>query len=199
MAKEASQPRAKIVRFKLTKEQKKYVDDMHKLEQRILIVREYIDLWMKFFSFFSSEIHEREITAAEEKSFFQLMTQLSRKQFQFVEAAANTYDGGDDVMKVLCAAVSLAHIQVMKEATFGKLELDWHTQLIAMNKAAGRLLRQLPGEMTLSEALEYIDKVGSGEAVKPGSKSKAAAKAAAKEKKPKENKSKDPKADKVGA
>ncbi|MEN6625872.1 MAG: TM2 domain-containing protein [Candidatus Sumerlaeia bacterium] len=138
----------------LTKEQKMYVEDLIKLDNRIVVCREYINLWMQFFRFFAEDLSEKEITPAEEKQFFQVMSQLARKQFMFVELMADKFDRGNDIMNVLTMAVSLAHIQLMQENTRSKLELDWHGLFLDMNKTLGRLLRSYPGNMTLSQALE---------------------------------------------
>ncbi|MCE5230780.1 TM2 domain-containing protein [bacterium] len=139
---------------RLTKEQKMYVENLVKLDNRIVVCREYINLWMQFFRFFAEDLTEKEITPAEEKAFFQVMSQLARKQFMFVELMADKFDRGNDIMNVLSMAVSLAHIQVMPENTRSKLELDWHGLFLDMNKTLGRLLRSYPGNMTLAQALE---------------------------------------------
>ena len=161
--------KVKTVKFKLDKAQKLYVEDLTRLENRIVVCREFIKLWMEFFRFFAEDLTKKEITPQEEKGFFQIMTQLARKQFLFVEVMANVFDRGNDIMKVLDMAVSLAHIQNMQENTRAKLELDWHALFLDMNKALGRLLRQLPGNMTLSEALDWLDK---GEAMPAKGKKK---------------------------
>lgn len=152
----------KQIKIKLTKEQKLYVDNMVLREERIKVCRDFISLWSRFFRFFAEDLSQKEITPDEEKAFFQVMSQISRKQFLFVESMADHFDRGPVIIDVLCLAVSLANIQVMPENTRSKLELDWHSLYLDMNKALGRLLRELPGNMTLSEALEYVAKLPSG-------------------------------------
>ena len=49
-------------------------------------------------------------------------------------------------------------IQTMPEGTRAKFETDWHSLYLDMNKTLGRLLRELPGNMTLSEALASLNK-----------------------------------------
>lgn len=150
------EPKRPRVKLKLSKEQKAYVHDLVKLENRVIICREYIDLWMRYFRFIA-EIHEdKEVTAADEKAFFQIMTTLARKHFLFVELMGDTFDGEKDVTKILTTSVSLSAVKMMNENTRDKLELDWHTQFLAMNKALGRLLRMMPGERTLTETLASL-------------------------------------------
>ncbi len=145
-------------RFRLTKPQKAYVGELLKLENRVALCREFINLWMQFFRFFAADLSEKEITQAEEKAFFQAMSALARKHFLFVEMMGDTFDRGGDVIDVLGVAVSLANIQVMPENTRSKLELDWHNLFLDMNRALGRLIRRLPGNMSLSEALASLSK-----------------------------------------
>ena len=60
----------------------------------------------------------------------------------------------------------------MQENTLSKFELDWHNLYLDMNKALGRLLRLLPGNMTLSEALASLDNKGAPAAAKPAAAKK---------------------------
>jgi hypothetical protein len=148
----------KIRKFKLGKEQKLFVKNLLSLENRIIICQEYIALWLKYFQFFAGDIENKQIETAEEKAFFQSITTLARRQFQFTEAMGPAFGSGSDIMNVLSMSMSLAHIQIMDDNTRSKLELEWHTLLLEMNKSLGRMLRLLPGNMTLSEALEHVKK-----------------------------------------
>ncbi|MCL5271146.1 MAG: hypothetical protein M1457_11515 [bacterium] len=149
---------AKPVKYKLTKEQTQYVNGLVKLESRIAICREYIALWMNFFRMLSEDIGNRDYTANEEKAFFQVMTILARKHFLFVEMMGDTFERGNDILSVLVLAVGLSHARLLPENTRSKLELDWHSLFLDMNKALGRLLRMLPGKMTLAEAIDWANK-----------------------------------------
>jgi hypothetical protein len=149
----------KVAKVKLTKEQQLYVKQLVSLENRIAVCREYIGLWMDFFRFFAEDITQREIKAEEEKAFFYSMTQLARKHFLFVELMGDAFERGGDIMNILCVAISLANVQAIAENTRSKLELDWHTLYLDMNKTLGRLIRMLPGNLTLSQALAEMDKI----------------------------------------
>jgi hypothetical protein len=149
----AAQKRPKL---KLAKEQKLFIHDMAKLENRIRVCCEYIDLWLQFFAQLSQVNEESEISPADERKFFQIMTALARKQFHFVESMGMTFDGDKDVMKVLCSAVSLSAIKMMNENVRDKFHLDWHAQFLVMNKSLGRLLRMMPGDHTLTENLASL-------------------------------------------
>lgn len=150
----------KAPKIKLTKEQVQYVQDIVRLENRIAVCREFIALWTNFFRFFCDNLADKEITPEEEKVFFQLSTQLARKHFMFVELMGDVFDRGNDIINVLVLAVSLNTLQNMPENTYSKLELDWHSLFLDMNKALGRLVRMLPTNLPLSEALASLDKTG---------------------------------------
>lgn len=157
MAKKEDSSTAK---FKLTKEQKTYVDDFVTAENRISKCREFISLWLNFFRFFAEDLDNKEITPQEEREFFTIQGKLARRHFMFVELMSDKFDRGNDIISVLTRAVSLSNIQQMEENTRSKLEGDWHSLLLDMNKTLGRIVRDLPGNMTLSEALAELDKGG---------------------------------------
>jgi hypothetical protein len=147
----------KPVKIKLTKEQKLFVEGLVKVESRALACREFISLWMNFFRFFADMDPERQILPKDEKAFFQLMTSIARRQFLFTEQMADKFERGADIINVLGMAVSLANIQAMNENTRAKLDLDWHSLFLDMNKALGRLLREMAGNKTLTEAMADLE------------------------------------------
>jgi hypothetical protein len=153
MLNKLGEKRAKV---KLTKEQKQFVQNLVKLENRVIVCREYIEIWMQFYRCFSEISEDKDITAAAEKSFFQCMTILARKHFQFVELMGDALEGGADIIKILSFAVSLSNIKMMTENSRDKLQLDWHNQFLSMNKALGRLLRLMPGDRPLTEVLANL-------------------------------------------
>jgi hypothetical protein len=176
MRKDNTKASLKRPKIKLDKVQKQYVRDLTTLPNRITICLEYIDLWKEFFRYFAEMNEDKEISGADEKSFFQVMTLLARKHFMFTEMMGDAYDGGNDIVKILTAAVSLNHIKTMQENTLDKLQLDWHNQFLTMNKSLGRLVRLMPEsrEHTLTEVLASLRNPQSPLVDKKGKKSKAA-------------------------
>jgi len=153
----AATGKAKPPKVKLSKEQKIRVGQMISLENRITVCREYIKLWSKFFELFADDIQKRQITEQEEKAFFQTITALARKHFLFCEMMSDAFDGGDKVMDILVNSVALSNIKAMNEATLSKLELEWHSTFLDMNVGLGRLLRRLPPNTKIDEALAKAD------------------------------------------
>lgn len=140
--------------IKLSKEQKIRVGQMIRIENRISVCQDYIQLWSKFFQFFADDIHLQTIKPEEEKGLFQAITSLARQHFLFCELMGDTFERGNEILDVLTASVSLSQIKAMDEGTFSKLELDWHSLLLDMNRALGRLLRQMPAGMKINEMIE---------------------------------------------
>lgn len=152
----ARKSKEKVARIRLSREQEAWLKDLLSIENRVAVVRLYINRWLDFFKFFADDITEREITPEEEKRFFEICTELARRHFLATELMADTFSRGADVIEVLTKAVSLNHIQQMQENTRAKLELDWHGIYLDMNKALGRLVRQWAGDMPLSQALQAL-------------------------------------------
>ena len=72
------------------------------------------------------------------------MNLLAQNHYRFVELSAPYFKDGDGLLKVLNDTPSLKALKEMSEAQFSKLQIDWHTLFIAMNKAIGKLNAQLP-------------------------------------------------------
>ncbi|GEM_PF-2216995 len=144
-------------KIRLTKAQKIRVGQMIRLENRISVCREYIQLWSQFFQFFAENLQEREIKPEEEKAFFQAITTLARKQFLFCELMGDAFGSGEKITEVLVMSVSLANIKSMDDATLSKLELNWHSLFLEMNVALGRLLRRMPAGMKIHEIIAHAE------------------------------------------
>lgn len=108
------------------------------------ICREYTRLWQEFFKYFSDGFEGKKIYDKDEQAFFQLMNVLALNHFRFVEMAGDYFKGGDEALRVLTETPSLQAIAAMSEAQFSKLQIDWHTLFIAMNKTLGKLNTLLP-------------------------------------------------------
>ena len=117
-----------------------------KLENRIAVVKEYTALWQKYFSFFSDTDRERNVTPEEEQEFANLVSILSLNHYKFQELAGDYFKDAPKVVNVLTETVSLNHLKTVPDATFSKIQVEWHTLFIGMNKALGKLLAALPAK-----------------------------------------------------
>lgn len=146
----------KTVRFKLTKEQQAYVNELTSLESRIKGCQDFIQLWLQFFRFFAGDLAKQEITSEQERAFLAHMTKIARRQFEFDEMMGETFGKAKDIMGVLADAVSLENIKSFDENKRDKFEGEWHGLLLQMNKGLGRLVRSLPGDLPLADALAFL-------------------------------------------
>lgn len=118
--------------------------ELLRIENRIAVVKQYSELWARFFTFFSDPLTERNITEAEEQEFNNIVSILALNQFKFAELTRDVFKDSGKILDILVEAVSLAHLKSLPEATFGKFQVDWHALFLGMHKALGKLLAQLP-------------------------------------------------------
>lgn len=115
-----------------------------KTENRIMVCREYAQLWQQFFQFFADELEDVQINEQMEKEFQQVMNILALNYYKFQQLSGEYMKDSETILKILSDAVSMSHLKATPEATLAKLRIDWHTTFIEMNKALGKLLALLP-------------------------------------------------------
>ncbi len=115
-------------------------------EYRIRVVKEYCRLWSDFFRTFADGLQDRKIYERDEQSFFQIVSLLALNHYRFEVSADNYFKDPDKILDVLSEAVNLSYLKTLSEAQFSKLEVDWHSLFIAMNKCLGKLIGLLPPE-----------------------------------------------------
>ncbi|MEQ8822691.1 MAG: hypothetical protein RLY93_20835 [Sumerlaeia bacterium] len=118
--------------------------DILSTENRILVVREYANLWQQFFTFFSEDLRDRQITQQEEQEFQQIVSVLALNHYKFEVLSADVFKDAGKITDVLSQTVNLNHIKNLPDATFSKIQVDWHTLFLGMHKALGKLLNELP-------------------------------------------------------
>ena len=114
------------------------------IENRLATCREYKNLWQDYFHFFADGFEGKKIYDKDEQAFFQIMNVLSVNHFRFAELAGDYFKEGETILRLLTETPSLNTLKEMSEGQFSKLQIDWHTIFIAMNKAIGKLMMQLP-------------------------------------------------------
>jgi len=124
------------------------------LEERIRLCKDYTRLWSDFFKTFSEGLHNKKILPNEEIAYNQMVALLSFKHFKFAEMMGSYLPDPDGILEVLCDSVSLQHLKTLSEAQFSKLQVNWHTEFIAMNKCLGKLLAELPTDKRTEHELK---------------------------------------------
>jgi hypothetical protein len=115
-------------------------------ENRINVCRDYTKLWAEFFKFFAEGLQDKKITEKDEVAFDRLISLLALNHFKFTELMGSRLKDPDAILDVLADAVSLSNLKAMSEAQSSKLQIDWHTLFIEMNKCLGKLNAELPAE-----------------------------------------------------
>jgi len=110
---------------------------------RVRVMREYLALWQQYFSFFAEDLREHNITEAEEQEFAEVLSQLAFGHFKFQELSKPHFTSASKILDVLQETVSLESIKVLPDATFGKIQVEWHTLFISMYKALGKMTNEL--------------------------------------------------------
>lgn len=110
---------------------------------RVRVMREYLALWQQYFSFFAEDLREHNITEAEEQEFAEVLSRLSFEHFKFQELSKPHFSGAGKILEVLQETVSLETIKTLPDATFGKIQIEWHTLFISMYKALGKMTSEL--------------------------------------------------------
>ncbi|MBX7246602.1 MAG: hypothetical protein K1X53_13985 [Candidatus Sumerlaeaceae bacterium] len=118
--------------------------DFLAIDNRLAICKEYTRLWQEYFKFFSDSLVDKKISDRDEQAFMQIVNVLASNHFRYVEMVGDYFKGGDDILKVLTDTVSLNTLKTMSDAQFSKLQIEWHTLFIAMNKAIGKLNALVP-------------------------------------------------------
>ncbi|MDX2176958.1 MAG: hypothetical protein SF028_10875 [Candidatus Sumerlaeia bacterium] len=119
---------------------------------RIAVCREYAMLWQRYFNFFSDPLADKVITNEMEMEFAQIVSLLALNQYKFQELVGDDMPDADKIVAVLSETMSLNDLKTLQESTYSKLQLDWHTLFISMNKALGRLSSRLtPKELAMMQ------------------------------------------------
>jgi hypothetical protein len=114
------------------------------IENRISVCRDYTKLWAEFFKFFAEGLHDKKVTEKDEAGFDKIVSLVALNHFKFVELMGDRFKDPEGILEVLTNSVSLSHLKSMSEAQFSKLQVDWHTLFIEMNKCLGKLNAELP-------------------------------------------------------
>ena len=113
--------------------------DPMRMANRVQVAKSYIALWQQYFSYFSDSLREKAITPEEEEEFGAIVSQLAFEHFKFSEMAGEWFKDDKKVLDVLQETVSLEEIKLMPDATFGKIQIEWHTLFLGMYKALGKM------------------------------------------------------------
>ena len=113
------------------------------LVNRVTVLRDYAGLWQQYFTFFAEDLEEKNFTQEQENEFQNLVSLLALNHFKFQELTKAYFKDAGKVVDVLKETASLYHLKKLPGASFSKLQVEWHTLFIGMNKALGKMLSEM--------------------------------------------------------
>lgn len=134
-----------------------------RLEDRIKFVEEYIKLWQQFFERFADGFENRKILKRDEDEFARILNSLAHHHYRFTAMVYPNMRDTGGIIKILCSVISLSHLKSLSEAQLSKVQNEWHTLFIDMNKALGRMMARRP----LTPEEEQMMKTGEAPPEKP--------------------------------
>lgn len=123
------------------------------LESKIKHLKEFMQLWIKFHDMYKSAINRETITPEDESAFLETKSLIARK-YQALKDYLDVGSSYDDrTFDVISQLLSLKSVAAISDLSLHKIENDWHSSYIVLNK----LLGELEGRQ---EALKRVSRIG---------------------------------------
>lgn len=123
------------------------------LEFKVKRLKEFMQLWIKFHDLYKDALSRETITPEEEKNFLETKSLIARKYQALKDllgiGSSYEYKSFDVISQVL----SLKSVAAISDLSMHKIENDWHSSYIMLN----RMLGELEGKQ---EALRKINLMG---------------------------------------
>ncbi|MCK4262123.1 hypothetical protein KAU86_00095 [bacterium] len=113
-----------------------------KLERKIVLLKEFIDEWIRFRDFLKGDLKDSEVSAEEERKFLEIKSLIARKYQGLVQALGEEFSPDNRITEIISQAVSLEGLAGTSGMRFGKIENDWHQSYIRLNEFLGGLESQ---------------------------------------------------------
>ena len=109
------------------------------LESKIKHLKEFMQLWIKFHDMYKNAINSSTITPEEEKVFLETKSLIARR-YQALKDNLNIDTSYDDrTFDVITQLLSLKSVAAISDLSLHKIENDWHSSYIVLNKLLGEL------------------------------------------------------------
>ncbi len=125
------------------------------LERRIVVLSEFIELWVMFKQGIDNCAASPEVSEEDEQRFLQLKSLVARKQQAVMEVGVGGKLPDREIEDIVSHSVSLKHIGGTSDLMARKLEKDWHEAYIMLNRAFGSLENQ-QAELARRNAFVYF-------------------------------------------
>ena len=108
-----------------------------KLEQSISFIRDFINLWQDFGNFLNLP-PEREIASGDEEKFMSMKSAIAQRCQALQEMLEGGFPMEGKIVDILSQSPGLAQI-ISQPMHIKKLQNDWHSTYIGLNKVLGSL------------------------------------------------------------
>ncbi len=111
-----------------------------KLEGSIQDIKEFMDMWVKFFDNVTSARKMENPAAKEEADFLAIKSSIARRH-EIIKSTLPKEDNRLDpnTMNILSSAISLDGVRTASDMAFKKIENEWHRAYISINETLGAL------------------------------------------------------------
>jgi len=121
------------------------------IESKIKHLNEFMQLWIKFHDMYKNAINRETITVEDENAFLETKSLIARKYQALKDYLDIDSSYEDRTFDVISQILSLKSVAVISDLSLHKIENDWHSSYIVLNK----LLGELEGRQ---EALKRVSK-----------------------------------------
>lgn len=109
------------------------------LESKVKHLKDFMQLWIKFHDMYKSAVNCETVTPEEEAAFLETKSLIARK-YQALKDYLDINSSYDDrTFDVILQVLSLKSVAAISDLSLRKIENDWHSSYIVLNKLLGEL------------------------------------------------------------
>jgi len=123
------------------------------LESKIKHLKDFMQLWIKFHDMYKNAINRETITPEDEDAFLETKSLIARKYQALKDYLDIDSSYEDRTFDVISQILSLKSVAAISDLSLHKIENDWHSSYIVLNK----LLGELEGRQ---ESLQRVSRTG---------------------------------------
>lgn len=109
------------------------------LESKVKHLKDFMQLWLKFHDMYKSAINRETITPEEENAFLETKSLIARRYQALKDYLGMNSSYDDRTFDVISQILSLKSVAATSDLSLHKIENDWHTSYIVLNKLLGEL------------------------------------------------------------
>lgn len=122
------------------------------LDNKIKKLKEFMEIWVKFHEMYKNALSEAAISPEDEKNFLETKSLIARKYQALVNYLGIDVPYDDKTFDVITQLLSLKSVAAISDISLGKIEHDWNSSYILLNKLLGEFEAR-------QEALKKISKI----------------------------------------